>query len=90
MLALRADAKGMPRFDKQTLEAPAGKVTIRLTNPSPLPHNIAIEGFGAGKVVANGGVSTATATLRPGTYTFFCAVPGHRTGGMKGTLVVRR
>jgi uncharacterized cupredoxin-like copper-binding protein len=26
---------------------------------------------------------------RPGTYEFFCAVPGHKEAGMTGTLVVR-
>jgi uncharacterized cupredoxin-like copper-binding protein len=25
----------------------------------------------------------------PGTYTFFCTLPGHRDGGMEGTLVVK-
>jgi uncharacterized cupredoxin-like copper-binding protein len=34
------------------------------------------------------GVSSFSATLSPGTYTFFCQVPGHRAGGMLGTLTV--
>ena len=42
-----------------------------------------------GNMVSSGGVSTVTvADLKPGTYTFYCSVPGHEQAGMKGTLTV--
>ena len=89
-LTLAADTSAL-KFDKSTLTAPAGKVTIVMTNPSMLEHNVAIEGNGldtAGQIVGHGGTSTVTANLKPGTYTFFCAVDGHRQAGMQGKLTV--
>lgn len=78
-------------FDKKALTARAGKVTIALTNPSAIPHDIAIKGAGVnakGPTVIGGGRSTVTAALQPGTYTFYCTLPGHEQGGMLGTLTV--
>ena len=41
-----------------------------------------------GPEVAGGGVSEIEVDLQPGEYTFYCSVPGHREGGMEGTLTV--
>jgi uncharacterized cupredoxin-like copper-binding protein len=78
-------------FTKTSLTVPAGTVTLRSKNPQGVPHAIAIKGNGvdkAGEVVSAGGISEVTADLKPGTYTFFCPVPGHEEAGMKGTLTV--
>jgi plastocyanin len=90
VLELSADPGGAFAFDKETLEAPAGTVTIHLTNPASVPHNIGIEGNGIDEKtdpVTNDEVSL-TVELEPGEYTFYCDVPGHREGGMEGTLTV--
>ncbi|MGN6664586.1 MAG: plastocyanin/azurin family copper-binding protein [Solirubrobacterales bacterium] len=79
-------------FDTTHLEAKAGKVTIDFTNPAPLPHDVVIEQNGkelAGTEEITESKASATADLKPGTYTFFCSVPGHRQAGMEGTLVVK-
>jgi plastocyanin len=91
-LKISADAGGALKFNTKTLSAKAGKVTITMANPSQLPHGVAVEGNGVdkdGKVVQNGGNSTVTVTLKPGKYTFYCPVPGHRQAGMQGTLTVK-
>jgi plastocyanin len=91
-LRLSADPGGELRFDKRSLEARAGHVTIVMDNPSSLEHNISIAGRGVheeGETVGEGARSTVRAELRPGKYDFYCSVPGHRQGGMEGTLTVR-
>ncbi|MEA2142490.1 MAG: hypothetical protein QOI64_920, partial [Solirubrobacteraceae bacterium] len=39
--------------------------------------------------VTSGGVSQFSVTVKPGQYTFYCTVPGHREGGMVGKLTVK-
>ncbi len=82
---------GKLAFDAKSLEAKAGAVTVSMANPSSFPHGISVQGHGIdvdGKVVQQGGTSTITAKLKPGTYVFYCPVPGHRQAGMQGTLTV--
>jgi plastocyanin len=89
-IKLAAD-KSQLKFDKSSLNAKAGKVTLVMSNPSGIPHAVAIEGNGVdvdGKTVGNGGTSTASADLKPGKYEFYCPVDGHKAAGMKGTLTV--
>jgi len=91
-LHLHADAGGALRFNTKALTSSAGKVTLVMHNPSQLTHSIAITGNGvnaAGGFVGPGGTSTVSASLKPGTYTFYCTVPGHREAGMVGTLTVK-
>jgi plastocyanin len=82
---------GKLAFNTTKLTAKAGKVTIAMANPSTFMHGMAISGNGVkkvGPIVGNGGTSSVSVTLKPGTYTFYCPVPGHEAGGMKGTLTV--
>jgi uncharacterized cupredoxin-like copper-binding protein len=78
-------------FTKTTATANAGTVELRSKNPQSVSHDISIKGNGVdeqGNQVSSGGVSTVTVDLKPGTYTFYCSVPGHEAAGMKGTLTV--
>lgn len=78
-------------FNVKTIRVKHGKVTLKMSNPSSFPHGIAVEGHGVdkdGKTVKKGGTSTVTVSLKKGTYTFYCPVPGHKAAGMKGKLIV--
>ncbi len=87
-----ADPTGQLKFLASSATAKAGKLTIHMKNASSVPHDIAIRGAGVsevGQVVSGGGVSTVSATLKPGSYTFYCSVDGHEAAGMKGTITVK-
>lgn len=86
-----ANPEGQLKFTASQLSAKAGKVTIGFANASPLEHNLTIaqgtKVLGATPTFT-GGSKTLTLDLKPGTYKFFCTVPGHREAGMEGTLTV--
>jgi plastocyanin len=89
-LTLTANPDGEISFDQSELTAAAGEVTIELVNESGVPHNVGIEGNGIDEVseTITEGSTEITVTLDPGEYQFYCAVSGHREGGMEGTLTV--
>jgi plastocyanin len=92
-LSIAANPGGSLAYDKKTLSAKAGKVTITMTNMSPEGHNITIQKGTSGAVLGStptfmGGTKSVSLNLKAGTYTFYCSVPGHRAGGMVGTLTV--
>jgi plastocyanin len=92
-LSLAANPEGQLAYDKKSLTATAGKVSIDFTNMAPLDHNVTIESsshqiLGSTPTFA-GGSKILTVALKPGTYKFFCSVPGHRMAGMEGTLTVK-
>jgi mono/diheme cytochrome c family protein len=91
-LELPADPNGQLAYITKKASAPAGQLEIDSKNDASIPHDIAIEGNGVnekGKTVQGGATSMVSANLKAGTYTFYCTVPGHREGGMEGTLTVK-
>jgi len=88
-----ADPGGALKFTSDSLTAKAGKVTVSFTNKAPESHNFTVA-TASGSVVGatptfTGGTKTLSLHLKPGTYTFYCSVPGHEAAGMKGTLTVK-
>lgn len=91
-LEMPADPNGQLAYVTKQATAPAGKLEIDSKNVTSTPHDIAITGNGVhqvGKTVSNGGVSMISVNLKPGKYTYFCTLPGHRAAGMQGTLTVK-
>ncbi len=92
VVEIDADPTGQLKFLASSASATSGKVTLRMKNMSSVQHDISIRGQGVnevGAVVSNGGVSTVSTALKPGTYEFYCSVDGHAAAGMKGTLTVK-
>jgi plastocyanin len=92
-LSLAANPEGQLKFDATSLTAKAGKVSLAFTNASSLEHNVTVASSSGAVVGATptftGGSKTVSLTLKPGTYKFYCSVPGHRQAGMEGTLTVQ-
>jgi len=72
----------------------SGAAIVEFVDSGEDPHNLHIRPAGGGADV--GAFSTAlpgshtdqSFTLAPGTYTLYCALPGHEAAGMEATLVV--
>ena len=91
-------------FKPDSAAAAAGLVTIVWHNQSKLLHSICLEdqqGKGIksiGKTVCSfevkgpsevtGKLTETYKDLKPGDYTFYCGVDGHRAQGMEGTLTI--
>jgi plastocyanin len=76
-------------FSSTALTADEGQVTIVLSNRDLFWHTFTIDELKVDLKVPVGGERQVTFTAPPGTYTFYCTIPGHHALGMHGTLTVR-
>jgi plastocyanin len=88
-LTVTADPGGAFSWDKTSLDAKSGKVTLKLVNDSSIPHAIEVEGNGVENKtdVITKSSAEVTVDLKPGKYEYYCPVDQHRKT-MKGTLTV--
>lgn len=77
-------------FEPSTLTIPANTdVTIMLENTGFLAHDFVLaDPKVVSEVLTNGGTTSVTLNLAPGTYSFYCSQIGHRQLGMEGTITV--
>ncbi len=87
---LPALVSGRNTFDQPELRARVGQtVALRLENSDTQTHYFDIDAFDVHVPMPSGTPALALFTpSAPGTYTFYCHIPGHREAGMVGTLIV--
>jgi plastocyanin len=77
------------RFSATTLTANHGTVTVDFTNNDLFWHTFTVPALGVDIRAPVKGSRRVSFNAPPGTYEFFCAIPGHKQIGMKGTLVIQ-
>jgi uncharacterized cupredoxin-like copper-binding protein len=77
-------------FTPKQVKAPAGKLKIDYVEKGSQQHTLAIDGVKGFKLEVGPGSKSATGTvdLKPGEYSFYCTIPGHRAQGMSGTFTI--
>jgi plastocyanin len=76
-------------FDPDTITIDAKEEAAIALHSTDGPHDFAVDGLGRVADVGAGDTDTARLRIdRRGRYRFFCTLPGHRDGGMEGTIVV--
>jgi len=70
-----------------------GRQTFKIANGGKETHNFVIEGAGLSLKLASdlarGDTAEMPVDLKPGTYTIYCPIDGHRGKGMQRTVTVR-
>jgi plastocyanin len=76
------------RFTPSRITAKAGRFNVRF-QAQDIFHTFVIQGV-HGELDSQPGTTAGGSftVTRPGTYTFYCSVPGHRAAGMQGTILV--
>ncbi len=77
-------------FEPGAIEIPAGTtINLTLRNTGAVFHDLTVTDLDLRLNVEAGDTTTSAVSVdTPGTYEFFCSVPGHAAGGMRGELVV--
>ena len=76
-------------FDPSEITAEAGEDLAIVLTSEDIMHDFTIDELDVHVAADRGETATGGVSAdEPGTYTYYCAVPGHRSAGMEGTLTV--
>jgi plastocyanin len=75
-------------FVPKSFEVPSGKVTVAVRNRDLFWHTFTIDALKVDVRAPVGRLQSVSFEAKPGTYTYYCRIPSHRTLGMHGTLRV--
>lgn len=70
------------------------KLILKVNEPVKLKfnnagsHTFAVDAFGINAQLTGTSTSVEFTPVKTGTFEFYCSAPGHREGGMKGTLTI--
>jgi uncharacterized cupredoxin-like copper-binding protein len=92
--AVRVTALDTLKFEPAVITVKSGTpVRLTLENTGALEHDLVIDNVDGQKIQAHAKPKSTAAVeftpTAPGTYEFYCSVPGHREAGMKGVLNVQ-
>jgi plastocyanin len=76
-------------FSTTNLTSRPGQVTVRFANRDLFWHTFTVPALGVDLKVPVNGEDEVTFQAAPGTYDFYCSIPGHALIGMKGTLTIQ-
>jgi plastocyanin len=77
------------RYSATTLTANHGTVTVDFTNNDLFWHTFTVPALAVDIRTPVKGHYQVSFTAAPGSYEFFCAIPGHKQIGMRGTLIIQ-
>ena len=76
------------------ISAGSGKLTVQTVNSGRATHNLTVQKKGGSEILYESPLLEENKTaavnldLSPGQYELYCAVPGHREGGMLAVLII--
>lgn len=78
------------KFDPRTVTVKAGQASTIVFRSTDIQHDFTVDDLHIHISAGPGKTTKASITPdRPGSYQFYCSIPGHKSAGMVGTLVVQ-